>query len=255
MNIAITGATGRMGQTIIETATDRSDLTVTFGVDADVGSGEIAGTRIYTPDELSDLLAEMRPNVLIDFTVAEAAVSNAEAAAEAAVPTVVGTTGLNERQLDRLHSIAENVPILKAGNFSRGIHALLLAVEDALEVLPRYDIEVTETHHNQKRDAPSGTAGMILDRITSARDESATVHGRVGNQPRVDGEIGVHARRAGDIRGEHEVMIADNDEILTLSHRSESRRVFAEGALDSAVWLAGRRPGFYEFADVLEDEG
>jgi 4-hydroxy-tetrahydrodipicolinate reductase len=252
MNIAVTGATGRMGRTVIETATDHEDVTVAFGVDPEVESGEVAGVRVYHPDELESLLAETRPNAVIDFTVPEASVATAEAAADAAVPAVIGTTGFDEEQVARLRELAERVPVLKTSNFSRGIQALLLAVEDALEALPGYDVEVTETHHNQKIDAPSGTAGMILDRIEAVRGESEHVHGRVGDQPREDGEIGVHARRIGDVGSEHEVMIGGNDELLTLTHRSSSRRVFAEGAIDAAVWLAGQRPDLYDFGDALE---
>ncbi len=251
MNIAVTGATGRMGRTVIETAVQREDVTVAFGVDTDVEGGDVDGVRIYQPSELENLLDEVRPNVLIDFTVAEAAVENVEAAATAAVPSVVGTTGFDDGQVDRLVEASEQVPIVKSGNFSRGIQALLLAVEDAVAALPGYDIEVTETHHNRKVDAPSGTATMLLDRIEHGRGHTEHVHGREGHQPREDGELGVHSLRAGDIRGEHEVLLAGNDEVVTLSHRAESRRVFAEGALDAAVWLAGQRPGFYGFEDVL----
>jgi 4-hydroxy-tetrahydrodipicolinate reductase len=255
MNVAVTGATGRMGQTVLETAVEREDVTVAFGIDADVGSGEVAGVRVYQPGELESLLEESRPNVLIDFTVADAAVETVAAAADAAVPAVVGTTGFSEGQVERLRELSERVPVLKAGNFSRGIQSLLLALEDAVAALPGYDVEVTETHHNRKVDAPSGTARMLVDRIEESRGEAEHVHGREGDQPREEGEIGIHARRAGDIRGEHEVLLAGNDEVVKLSHRAESRRVFAEGALDAAVWLAGQRPDFYGFSDVLEVDG
>jgi 4-hydroxy-tetrahydrodipicolinate reductase len=174
-----------------------------------------------------------------------------QAAAEA-VPAVVGTTGFDETQRQSLEAAAENVPVLIASNFSRGIQALRQAVRTAVDALPEYDIEVTETHHNRKRDAPSGTAKTLLDAIDDIRGDSPRVHGRNGEQPREVGEIGVHARRAGGIHGEHEVMLADNDEVLTLTHRAESRRVFAAGALDAAVWLAGQRPGIYSFRDALE---
>jgi len=252
MNLAVTGATGRMGRTVIETATDHQDVTVAFGIDPDVESGEVAGVRVYHPDELENLLEEARPNAVIDFTVPEAAVATAEAAAEAAVPMVIGTTGFEEDQEVRLRELAKRVPILRTGNFSRGIQALLIALEDALAALPGYDVEVTETHHDQKIDAPSGTAGMILDRIESVREDAERVHGRVGDQPREEGEIGVHARRVGDVGSEHEVLIGDNEELLTLNHRSSSRQVFAEGAIDAAVWLAGQRPDLYGFDDALE---
>jgi 4-hydroxy-tetrahydrodipicolinate reductase len=252
MNLAVTGATGRMGRTVIETATDHQDVTVAFGIDPDVESGEVAGVRVYHPDELENLLEEARPNAVIDFTVPEAAVATAEAAAEAAVPMVIGTTGFEEDQEVRLRELAKRVPILRTGNFSRGIQALLIALEDALAALPGYDVEVTETHHDQKIDAPSGTAGMILDRIESVRGDAERVHGRVGDQPREEGEIGVHARRVGDVGSEHEVLIGDNEELLTLNHRSSSRQVFAEGAIDAAARRARPRRDLYGFDDALE---
>lgn len=252
MNIAVTGATGAMGRTVLEVATERSDLTVAFGVDAEPGDGPIAGVRVYAPQELPYLLEEQHPNVLVDFSIPSATVEAVEAATDAGVASVIGTTGFDADQLEQLRAHSDRVPILKATNFARGIQALLKAVETAVEALPGYDIEVTETHHNRKRDAPSGTAGTLLERIEETRGAVDRVHGRVGSAERSPEEIGVHARRAGTIRGEHEVVFADNDEIITLSHRAESRRVFAEGALDSAVWLAGQRPGWYDFEAVVE---
>jgi len=254
MNVAVTGARGRMGTTVVEVATDREDVTVSWGVDASPGDGQVHGIRVYGPNELADILDEYRPNVLVDFTLPEASVEAVGAAAEAAVPVVIGTTGFSETQLAELQEASESVPVLKATNFARGVQALLRAVESAVADLPGYDAEVTETHHNRKLDAPSGTANTIVETIEATRgvDEPDRVHGREGEAPRQAGEIGVHARRAGDIRGEHEVMLAGNDEVVKLAHRAESRRVFAEGALDAAVWLAGKPPGWYGFDDVLE---
>ena len=142
--------------------------------------------------------------------------------------------------------------MLKAANFARGVQALLQAVEAGVEALPEYDIELTETHHAGKRDAPSGTANTVLDAIEAARGGALDrTHGREGEHRRAESEVGVHVRRAGTVRGEHELLLAGNDEVLTLSHRAESRRVFAAGAVDAAEWLAGREPGWYDFGDVL----
>ena len=253
MNIAVTGATGTMGRTVIETANDRPDVTVAFGIDQAAEEGPIDGVRVYAPSELEALLEESRPNVLVDFSAPAATLSFVKAAADAGVAVVIGTTGFDEAGLSTLRDASETVPVLKASNFARGVWALLRAVEDAVRAVPGYDIEVTETHHNRKVDAPSGTANTILERIDSVRGEAEKVYGRKGNQPREGDEIGVFARRAGNIRGEHEVLLAGNDEVLTLTHRAESRRVFAEGALDAAIWLAGSHPGWYGFADVLGD--
>jgi 4-hydroxy-tetrahydrodipicolinate reductase len=168
---------------------------------------------------------------------------------------VVGTTGFNEETTTALRETAERVPVLKAPNFAPGVQALAALVEAAARSLPGYDVELTETHHNGKRDAPSGTAKRLLDAVEGAREDAPErIYGREGVAPRTTGEVGVHVRRAGDVRGEHELLFAGNDEVLTLTHRAESRRVFAEGALDAADWLAGRAPGWYEFREVLDIE-
>lgn len=254
MNVAVTGATGRMGRAVLAAADARRDVTVAFGIAPDPGRDRIDGARVYVPRELPTLLEDQRPNALIDFSVPDAAARAVEACGDAAVPAVVGTTGFDGDQVDRLHTVAESIPVLKASNFARGIQAVLRALDPVVAGLPGYDIEVTETHHNRKRDAPSGTANTILDRIDGIRGGAPRVHGREGNRPRDGDEIGVHSRRAGNVRGEHEILVAGNDEAVSITHRAGSRRVFAEGALDAAVWIAGQPPGWYGFADVLDDE-
>ncbi|WP_340100855.1 4-hydroxy-tetrahydrodipicolinate reductase [Salinibaculum salinum] len=248
--LAINGAAGRMGQTVIETASDRDDVSVVFGIDVDTDAD--IDVPLSAPDETANALAEHDPDAVIDFTVPDSTVALAEACADAGVALVVGTTGVDEEQLSVLQEASEAVPLLKATNFSRGIQGLLRALGPALEALDGYDVEVMETHHNQKQDAPSGTAKTILDEISEHRDFE-TVAGREGIQPREEGEVGMLVRRAGDIRGEHEVMLADNDEVLTISHRAEDRAVFAAGAIDAAVWLAEQDAGWYGFDDVVDD--
>ena len=248
--LGVNGATGRMGGAVVETASDREDVTVAFGIDVDTDAD--AGVELYDPDETADALAEHDPDAVVDFTVPDSTVALAEACAGAGVPLVVGTTGVDEDQLSVLQEASEAVPLLKATNFSRGIQGLLRALGPALAALEGYDVEVMETHHNQKRDAPSGTAKTILEAIAEQRDFE-TVYGREGIQPREDDEIGVLVRRAGDIRGEHEVVLAGNDEVLSISHRAEDRAVFAAGAIDAAVWLSTQNPGWYTFGDVIDD--
>lgn len=252
VRIGVTGATGHMAREVMETAGERGD-DVVVAVSESTASATRDGVSIDPAADLPDLLASERPDVLVDFTVPESSVRYVEACADAGVPAVVGTTGFSEEEYARLREASGRVAVLKAANFARGIHALIGAVREAVETLPGYDVELTETHHNRKRDAPSGTAKTILSEISAAGTGMDEVYGREGTHPRRDEAVGVHVRRAGDVRGEHEVMLADNDEVLTLAHRAESRAVFAAGALDAAEWLAGRAPGFYEFGDALED--
>ena len=284
MRLVVTGATGRMGREVIDAARERGDDVV--GV-SHSSTGEYGGCEIRPDEEFTALIEERRPDALVDFTLPEPSVSYVNGCAEAGVPAVVGTTGFSEDQLAELREASERIPVLHAANFSRGVQGLLAVVREAVATLPDYDIELTETHHNGKLDAPSGTANRVLDAISEARGaqrasewsssaeresadsqateprddggqprdggESPRVHGREGEAPRAEGEIGVHARRAGDITGEHELLLAGNYEELRLTHRAGSRGVFAAGALDAAEWLAGRSPGWYDFSDTLSD--
>lgn len=250
VTVGINGVAGQMGQTLVETGTRRDDLTVAFGIDTADAIDTETGVPAYTPEETAGALTEHTPDVVVDFSVPEATIDLADACAEAGVGLVIGTTGFQDGDLSSLQEISTVVPVLKATNFSRGIQALLRALGPAIEALPEYDIEVLETHHNRKRDAPSGTAKTILETIADQR-EFETVSGREGIQPREEGEVGMLVRRAGNVRGEHEVLLAGNDEVLTLTHRAEDRAVFAAGALDSAVWVAGQPPDWYSFDDVI----
>nr|WP_269844144.1 4-hydroxy-tetrahydrodipicolinate reductase [Halegenticoccus soli] len=266
IRIAVTGAGGRMGREVIRAAGGRDGVTVALAVNrSDVGAVE--GVEVEDATDLPGLLAAREPDVLVDFTGPESSVEYVAACAEAGVPVVVGTTGFDDAGAAALRDASEDIPVLVAANFARGVAALRRAVREAVAALPGYDIELTETHHNGKRDAPSGTAKSILDDVVEARESAAAreragdrdddaagvVHGREGEQPRRRGEIGVHARRAGDVTGEHEVLLAGNHELLSLTHRAESRGVFAEGALDAAAWVAGREAGRYDFFDVIGD--
>jgi 4-hydroxy-tetrahydrodipicolinate reductase len=263
IEVAVTGAGGHMGREVIEAATDRDGMDVALAVNR-TAVDPIAGHAVANEAELPDLLDDHDPDVLVDFTLPDPSTRYVEACADAGVAVVVGTTGFSESQLEVIAAAAESVPVLRASNFARGIMALRRAIREAVEAVPDYDIELTETHHNRKRDAPSGTASTMLDDIDDAREERRSsesraesggaadhVHGREGEQPREEGEIGVHARRAGDVTGEHELLLAGNHEVLTLTHRAESRGVFAAGALDAADWLVGRPAGEYDFEDTI----
>ncbi|WP_435344779.1 4-hydroxy-tetrahydrodipicolinate reductase [Haloarchaeobius sp. HRN-SO-5] len=249
MRLAVTGATGRMGGDVLAAAVDRGvDVVAAVARDPD---GPVAGQQVDPAADLPTLLAERDPDVLVDFTAPDATADYAAACAEAGVALVTGTTGLGDDHREALTAASASVPVLHAANFSKGVAVLRRLVGEAAGALADYDVELVEAHHSGKTDAPSGTALDLLDAVDEVRGESPRVHGRVGDAPRTEGEVGVHAVRAGDVTGVHEVWLAGDREELRLTHRAESRRVFAEGALDAATWLTGRDPGRYEFADVL----
>ncbi|AGN01754.1 dihydrodipicolinate reductase [Salinarchaeum sp. Harcht-Bsk1] len=262
--VAIPGATGRMGEELLAEAAGRDDVEVVLATTRSPEAGPIAGVELAGADGLPALLTERDVDVLVDFTVPEPCIEAVEAAADADVDVVVGTTGFDSTETAALREASERTALLKAANFARGVQALLQVVGEAASAMEGYDAELIETHHNGKRDAPSGTAKAILHELEGAREagdrdggdrDGATdgdrVHGREGHAPRRDGEVGVHAVRAGDITGIHEVLLAGNHEELRLTHRAEDRGVFAAGALDAAVWLDGQPPGWYDFGDVL----
>jgi 4-hydroxy-tetrahydrodipicolinate reductase len=263
LRVAITGASGRMGGELVDTAIDRDDVEFVLAASRTpevVPSGDAPGAAdtVVADADIGAALRDHDIDVLVDFTVPEASVDYLEAAADAGVAVVVGTTGYEEDERATLETVADRVPFLKASNFSRGVAALRRAVRAIVPALDGYDVEVTETHHNGKLDAPSGTALTILGDIEDARgdsDDTDRVHGREGDQPRTGNEIGVHARRAGDIAGEHEILLAGNNEVVELTHRAGSRSIFAAGALDAAAWLVGRDPGQYDFDAVLDPDG
>jgi 4-hydroxy-tetrahydrodipicolinate reductase len=246
-----------MGEAVLRAANGRDDVTTVLAVNrSPVEGGSVAGHEVADADDLPQLLADRDVDVLVDFTGPESSAAYVEACAETGVAAVVGTTGFDEAGEGRLDEAAGAVPVLHASNFARGVAALRRAVREAVAAVPGYDVELTETHHNGKRDAPSGTALTILDDVESVREDlTSRTHGREGEQPREADEVGVHARRAGDVTGEHEVLLAGNHELLSLTHRAESRGVFAEGALDAAAWVVGREAGRYDFVDVVDDAG
>ena len=257
MNIAVTGATGRMGKSVIEEILQRKDSTSVSFATSQKNQNELSdhslptGFPICNPIDFPSQLQKSNPNVIIDLTVPEASLFFAENAAKFSIPIVIGTTGFTEEQLNELHALSSEIPILFEANFSRGIAALHLAIDSISEILSNYDVELTETHHNKKVDAPSGTLLSILDSIRKFRPNLESTYGRSGIQERKPNEVGIHSIRAGNIRGSHQVLFAGNNEMITLIHQAESRGVYSSGAVDSAIWLSNQSPGWYGFKDVL----
>ncbi|PCR91803.1 4-hydroxy-tetrahydrodipicolinate reductase [Natrinema ejinorense] len=251
--IGVTGATGRMGREVIAAATGRADCEVVFAVNREPDGETIAGVEIESAAEFASLLVDREPTVVIDFTGPESAADYARACADAGVAFVTGTTGFDDEEFEALEDASEDIAALHAPNFARGVQALVNVVGEAVRNLQGYDVELVETHHNAKRDAPSGTANRLLEEIEANGEFTERTHGREGEAPRESGEIGVHALRAGDVTGEHEIVLAGNHEEVRLTHRAEDRGVFAAGAVDAAVWIAGQKAGWYDFADVISE--
>jgi len=250
--IAITGALGRMGTLVIQEAARSPDMQIVAGLDA-VGAGRMLSSGIAVRDasELRAALQESRPDVLIDFTVADAAVENVCTAAEMGVDLVVGTTGFSADQHSRMREAIEGrVAAVITPNFSVGVNVFWKLVGQAAAALQDFDIEIIEAHHNKKKDAPSGTAMKAADVISAVLGGKEYVFGRQGIAPRKK-EIGIHAVRGGDIVGDHTVLFAGDGERIEVKHQAHSRQAFASGAVKAAAWICNAGPGMYTMEDIL----
>lgn len=255
--LAVVGALGRMGQAVVRLAAEEGlELAAAFdakGAGQDVG--EVAGLGARGVPVQRDLgaLTAARVDVLVDFSLPQATPDVALACAAAKVALVSGTTGLGEPETSALDRSAAVVPVLWEPNMSVGVHVLSALVARAVELLGEdFDVEITETHHRAKVDAPSGTALRLAEVAQKARAELALVHGRQGKVgARKPSELGMHALRGGDVVGDHTVFLFGQGERLELTHRASSRDLFARGALRAARWIAGRAPGRYGLRDVV----
>jgi 4-hydroxy-tetrahydrodipicolinate reductase len=255
IKVAVTGALGRMGTLVIQEVAKAEDMRLVAGLDV-VGAGRHLQGDVAVSDatELKDVLALARPDVLIDFTSAAASVQNALTAADMGVNLVVGTTGFTQEQHAQMKNAIEGrVTAVISPNFSVGVNIFWRLIASAAEALKDFDIEVIEAHHNQKKDAPSGTALATVEVLKKAlgAGDVEVVYGREGIRLRGK-EIGVHAVRAGDIVGDHTVLFAGPGERLEIKHQAHSRTAFASGAVRAARWVMGREPGIYSMADVLK---
>ena len=249
VKVVICGASGRMGQTLGRMVTESPDLELAGGID--LHPGTFFGAEIVAVKDIESLLKSKKPDVLIDFTVAHAAVENVKSAAKHNVALIVGTTGFTPEQREVMAAaINGHVPAVISSNFSVGVNIFWQLVREAGRLLKDYDIEVIEAHHRNKKDAPSGTAKTILQILDEEAGARKKLYGREGMMERQN-EIGVHVIRGGDIVGDHTVMFSKNFETIELSHRAYDRSVFASGALRAARWVAGKKPGIYGMNDVL----
>jgi 4-hydroxy-tetrahydrodipicolinate reductase len=243
-----------MGMTIGRMVNESVDLDLVGGID--IKPGSFFGVGVVESSQLPDLLEEKRPDILIDFTVADAAVQNVKAGVKAGTALVIGTTGFTPAQRAEMEvAIKGNVPAVISSNYSIGVNIFWQLIREAAPLLADYDIEVTEAHHRYKKDAPSGTARTILQILDEELGERRKQYGREGMKERDKSEIGVQVIRGGDIVGDHSVMFSGNFETITLSHRAYDRSVFAQGALRAARWVVSREPGIYGMNEVLDLAG
>lgn len=261
--IAVLGASGRMGRTLIRLIDQAPALalvgaTVRPGREAEgQDAGLLAGTGnmgVRTTASAATALADAE--VAIDFTLPVALDTNLAAAMAAACPLVIGTTGVAAGGIAAIDAAARSLPLVYAANYSSGVTLLQRLVRTAAAALDSdYDAEILETHHRHKRDAPSGTARALGQCIADGRGvdlASSAIDAREGETgPRPPGSIGFQSLRGGDIVGEHTVMFAGDGERIELSHRAESRETFARGALRAARWLTTQPAGRYDMEDVL----
>ena len=250
VNILMNGYLGRMGRVILELSKERDDLEVIAGVDYKAPENEVFSFSTYT--DYSNI--EIKPYVIIDFSNPVALDGILSYALANEVPVVICTTGFSEEQLAKIDEASKSIPVFFSANMSIGVNLISELAKKAAEILyPGFNIEIVEAHHNQKLDAPSGTALMIADEIASVLPEKVDyeTNRAAKREKRPVNEIGIHAVRAGTIVGEHEVIFGGPDEVIKISHHAASRKIFANGALNAAAFLAGKAPGKYSMKDLI----
>lgn len=261
--IAITGASGRMGQMLIQHVIQHPETELVGAIERpghawigkDIGEA-LGGTAIGVAVTDDPLDAVRKAQAIIDFTAPQATLKFAALAAQARAVHVIGTTGMSDDEIAKLEPASRHAPIIRAGNMSLGVNLLTQLTRKVAAALDAdYDIEIIEAHHNQKVDAPSGTALMLGDAAADGRGVAlAEVSDRARDGitgARNRGDIGFTAIRGGDIVGEHDVMFAAPGERIVLRHIASDRSVFARGAIKAALWGQGKPPGQYDMLDVL----
>ena len=242
--LIVNGACGRMGTEVIKLC-DKNYLGVSLSSAVD--------TQASTYGVLPSLWESgVSGDVIIDFSSHLATEDLIKFATETKTPLVIATTGHTPEEMTIIQNAAEKIPIFLSYNMSVGVALLCHLAKQAASVFPDADVEIVETHHNRKKDAPSGTALMLADGIRNARGSGEYVMGRSGHCPRVQGEIGIHAVRVGNIVGEHEVIIGTDTQTITLKHQVYDRALLAEGAVAAAVFLKDKPAGFYNMQDMLK---
>ncbi|MBQ6322448.1 MAG: 4-hydroxy-tetrahydrodipicolinate reductase [Lachnospiraceae bacterium] len=256
--IILSGCSGRMGQVVTDLAADDKDLEISWGVD--VAEGREKAYPVYRSfEELAENVPDadaFKDAVIVDFSSPKVFASMMDFALSHHVNAVICTTGLSGEQIEAIEKNSAQIALLRSANMSVGVNLLMKVLRENAPTLAAagFDIEVVEAHHNKKKDAPSGTALALADSINSAMDEKYEyVYDRTGRfEERRKGEIGISAIRGGSIVGDHQVIFAGTDEVVTFSHTAYSRAIFAKGALAAAKYLKGKQNGLYNMSHVIE---
>ena len=241
MRAIVTGAAGRMGVVLRGLIAAAPDWELAAGVDPYANDPDILTSLEDCPDA----------DVILDFSHHSGTPLLLAYAVRHNLPTVIATTGHSPEELAMIAKAAKKIPVFHSGNMSVGVALLCSLAKKTAAVFPEADIEIVETHHNHKLDAPSGTALMLADAIREARGDVPAQMGRSGHCPRHPGEIGIHAVRRGEIVGIHEVLVSTPTQTVTLRHEAHSRALFAEGALDAARFLCQQGPGLYNMQSMI----
>ncbi len=252
IGVIVCGAAGRMGQAVMDLARTQDDIDIIAGVEESKHS--LVGKRLGEVEIVHDILSVIdRADCIVDFSRHDATLHILDTIEKSTVAFVSGTTGLSQEEYTALGKYAEKRPLLWAPNLSLGVNHLYRLVEQSAAALPEYDIEIVETHHRQKKDAPSGTARRIADIVAEVRQPGiAFMHGREGHIGKRDPKtVGIHAVRGGDVVGEHRVLFLGDGEFIELCHHATSRWCFAAGALQAARWLQDKPAGLYSMDDLF----
>ena len=252
VNIIVCGAAGKMGQAILRLATADSEMKVLGGVETQDYVSKCPIEYKATSD-LSELITAA--DAVIDFSTVLASMKYLSIAEKYKKPIVIGTTGFDAAQIEQIKKASGSIPVVFSPNMSIGVNVLFKIAAEVAAAMPGYDAEIVELHHNQKKDAPSGTAVKLAQVIAKALGrnlDKVAVYGRKGiTEQRKKEEIGIMSVRAGDIIGDHTVYFAGNGERIELTHRAQSRDTLAQGALTAGKWVAKQKPGLYDMQDVL----
>lgn len=243
IRVLVNGAAGRMGRTVTAMVESDPEMEVAAMVDA------FGNTEEGYINDINDFDGEC--DVVIDFSFHTSAPALMDWCVSHNVPAVVATTGHTDDEKAAITKASESVAIFQSANMSVGIALLNRLVKQAAQVFPGAEVEIIEAHHDQKADAPSGTALMLADSVKEVRPEATYVMGRSGQCKRTPEEIGIHSLRMGNVTGEHEVIFATPSQTIRLKHEAHDRSLFADGAISAAKFLIGKEPGKYNMEDLL----